>query len=290
MDLLQLTYFCDAAERENFSRTAASFLVPTSSISQVIRRLEHELGTPLFDRHGNRVSLNPAGRILYDKARRALDELAEARRILSDREETLSGEVRLFVGCNRAQVARAIEACKRAHPGISFSLCHRDPAAPEHYDLLITDGLADDGAYERQLLVREQILLAAAKNYPFTGEVTCLADLREARFIAMQEGSSLRRLTTRLCEAAGFSPHIAIECDDPLYIRRYVEMGLGVALYPAISWAGLFRETVSCREIGPYMRETYVYYRRAGYLSRAARAFLACLQEAFPTEKKPVDA
>ena len=50
MELLQLQYFCNAAETENFSKTANNYNVPTSNISQCIRRLENELNTTLFDR------------------------------------------------------------------------------------------------------------------------------------------------------------------------------------------------------------------------------------------------
>ena len=61
MELLQLTYFCDAARTQNFSQTARYYQVPASNISQSVKRLEEELGAPLFDRRGNRVSLNPRG-------------------------------------------------------------------------------------------------------------------------------------------------------------------------------------------------------------------------------------
>ena len=50
MELLQLTYFCDAAATQNFSQTAKRFNVPPSNISQSIKRLEEELGVPLFTR------------------------------------------------------------------------------------------------------------------------------------------------------------------------------------------------------------------------------------------------
>ena len=40
MELLQLKYFCDAAECENFSRTAEKYRVPTSNISQTVKRLD----------------------------------------------------------------------------------------------------------------------------------------------------------------------------------------------------------------------------------------------------------
>lgn len=101
MDLLQLMYFCDAAENENFSRTAEKFTVPSSNISQVIRRLEKDLGTPLFERKGNRVHLNSQGRIFYRHARVALNAMKAARQELSDKDK-VRGELHVFVGCNRA--------------------------------------------------------------------------------------------------------------------------------------------------------------------------------------------
>ena len=58
MEMLQLKYFKDAAETQNFSKTAQKFTVPTSAVSQSIRRLEKEMGTPLFARTSNRITLN----------------------------------------------------------------------------------------------------------------------------------------------------------------------------------------------------------------------------------------
>ena len=71
MELLQLKYFCDAAETENFSLTAKKFEVPPSGISQTVKRLEEELGTELFIRGANRVSLNEQGRIFYGGGEKA---------------------------------------------------------------------------------------------------------------------------------------------------------------------------------------------------------------------------
>lgn len=49
MELLQLKYFKDAAELENFSKAAKKNMVPQPSISYAIKNLEDELGVPLFD-------------------------------------------------------------------------------------------------------------------------------------------------------------------------------------------------------------------------------------------------
>ena len=50
MELLQLRYFKDAAELENFSMVAKKNMVPQPSISKTIGKLEDELGVLLFDR------------------------------------------------------------------------------------------------------------------------------------------------------------------------------------------------------------------------------------------------
>jgi hypothetical protein len=47
VELLQLRYFYESAKNENFSKTAEIFMVPTTSVSASIRRLEEELGCPL---------------------------------------------------------------------------------------------------------------------------------------------------------------------------------------------------------------------------------------------------
>ena len=70
MELLQLKYFCDAAQTENFSKTAEKFMVPVSSVSQSIKRLETELGNPLFARTKNRIQLNSTGKEFFNEAKK----------------------------------------------------------------------------------------------------------------------------------------------------------------------------------------------------------------------------
>ena len=286
MDIIKLKYFCDAAESENFSQTAARFNVPTSSISQVIRRLENDMGTPLFDRRGNRIRLNAKGRILYRHAKTAMAALTEAKRVLSDGEEEVSGELRIFVGCDRAAVARAIERFRAAYPEVSFSLDHHRMTDPSEYDLIISDSV-DSEDYAKRLLVREKLVFAVNAAHPLADrERVNVSELAETRFITMHEDSSLSRLFYRVCRAAGFEPRVVIRCADPAYLRRYVEMGLGAILYPAYSWSGLFSGgVVQLKPRNPIYRETFVFWRTDCHLSRGAKLFRECLEETFSEGK-----
>ena len=282
MDLLQLTYFCDAAESENFSRTAAKFYVPTSNISQVIRRLEQDVGVPLFDRRGNRVVLNPEGQLFYKRARAALDQLEEARLLLAERRGTMAGGIRLFVGCNRSTVAKAIERFRRDYPNVPFTIDHHHLTDPAGYDLVIADSVPYEG-HERRWLVREKFLVAVAKGNALAMQSPIsLSTLGEMRFISMHEGSSLGNVLHDACRRAGFEPNIVIRCDDPAYMRRYIEMGLGVALVPSFSWEGLFSGGVVCLETEEViLRDTYVFFGSEDKLTPAARLFVDCLEKTF---------
>ena len=78
MELLQLKYFKDAAEMENFSKAAIKNMVPQPSISNAVKRLEEELDVKLFDRVGKKIFLNEEGRYLLEKATDILNSVDES--------------------------------------------------------------------------------------------------------------------------------------------------------------------------------------------------------------------
>ncbi|MBU6493201.1 transcriptional regulator GcvA [Pandoraea sp.] len=77
-----LRAFEAAARQESFSRAAEELFVTHGAISHQIRALEEELGTPLFARHGKRISLTPAGRTYAACVRDALLDIARATQAL----------------------------------------------------------------------------------------------------------------------------------------------------------------------------------------------------------------
>ena len=68
MELLQLRYFMESAQRGSFAATAEQYIVPATSVSAAVRRLEQELGCQLFDRTSNRITLNENGVRLLQKS------------------------------------------------------------------------------------------------------------------------------------------------------------------------------------------------------------------------------
>ncbi len=70
MELHQLRYFVAVAEQRHFTKAAHALAVAQPSVSKQIKRLEDELGAPLFHRMRGNVALTPAGEALLPLARR----------------------------------------------------------------------------------------------------------------------------------------------------------------------------------------------------------------------------
>src|SRR5580693_5147934 len=93
MEIHQLRYFVAVAEEGSFSRAAAKVRVAQPSLSQQIRKLEGEIGQPLFDRLPRSVVLTEAGRCLIDYARQILASLGDARRCVDELKGEVAGRV-----------------------------------------------------------------------------------------------------------------------------------------------------------------------------------------------------
>ncbi len=277
MELLQLKYFCDAAESENFSKTAKKYSVPASNISQSIHRLEKELSTELFERSPNRIKLSRQGKILYENTKQALLLLDEAKGKISDR-ESVFGEIKILAQTNRRIVTDAMEEFREKYDKVSFFINHYEDEDISNYDFYITDKILPYKSLERQLLAIDEILLAINKENPLANKKKLSPeDLRNEKFITMGNKSSLFHFTNEICSMGGFCPDISIFTEDPGYIRRYVENGAGIAFVPSYSWRGMFSSSVVLKKVGDRKRYTYVYYEKNKYMTRASELFLEAL-------------
>src|SRR6266508_2404781 len=93
MEIHQLRYFVAVADEGNFSRAAAKVRVAQPSLSQQIRKLEAEIGQPLFDRLPRSVVLTEAGRCFLDYARQILASIGDARRCVDELKDAVTGKL-----------------------------------------------------------------------------------------------------------------------------------------------------------------------------------------------------
>ena len=269
MELLQLRYFCDTAKFESISAVALSYGVPRSSVSQSIKRLEKELNGTLFVRKANRVVLTDAGKTLYERLAPTIEEIDAACKDLS--ESNGASTIRICINCNRRVVMAAIESFQKLHPNVRIVAKHGAAPDSDTFDLIVSNELIGARS-DNRLLLSEEIALAYASGSSLSDAKEITPQLLSGQsFITMSEPNSLFRITKTICKTLGFSPKIAIQSDDPFYVRKCVELGLGVAFVPLFSWKGQFAQSVSFARVGNYSRDTYLYVPK----QRATKQILA---------------
>ena len=124
MDLRGLHYFSVVAEELNFTRAAQRLCMSQPPLSNQIKALEEELGTPLFLRGGRTLQLTEAGKVLYRRASQLLDLAERTQEEVSSLAMGLSGTLCLgsVAGLAPFLAARWLAGFREEYPLVRFEI------------------------------------------------------------------------------------------------------------------------------------------------------------------------
>ena len=124
MDTRALRYFQAVAECGSYSRGSELLRISQPAISRTIRKLEDDLGSPLFRRHGHGVTLTEAGRVLLERSQTILRQLEQARAEVRSSEAGRAGHVSLAVppGAGQFLVPLLAKRFGAAFPRVSLKI------------------------------------------------------------------------------------------------------------------------------------------------------------------------
>lgn len=229
MELLQLRYFYESAVNESFSKTAQSHMVPITSVSASIKRLEKELGCELFVRSSNRVRLSREGKQFYESVRETLAGLDKAVEDLKPRKE--EAPIRVLMLAIMERVTDWVIHYRKLYPTATFRLdMSRMNLELEKFDVLVDEDSDKYPGFEKFPLMEFKLKFCCAKDNPLCGRKVRLADLADQDFVAIKEGGRTHRHLIKACESAGFQPKIVAMCNDVRCYRRLISAGVGMAL------------------------------------------------------------
>ncbi|MGV1950663.1 LysR family transcriptional regulator [Agrobacterium vitis] len=120
----RIHYFQLVARLGSIRQAALALNVAPSSVSRILRRLEEEIGTPLFDRVRQRLKLTSAGELLLYHAKASLSELSRACAEINDLHGLHRGTVSVAVveSVARGLLPAALEAFWSRHPAITVDV------------------------------------------------------------------------------------------------------------------------------------------------------------------------
>jgi DNA-binding transcriptional LysR family regulator len=230
-----LRTFVVAAEAESFSAAGNRLGLTQSAVSTQIRRLEDELGFPLFDRKAKSVTLCSDGRHALEQATQIIDlfDGMKQQRGYPDRGGLNIGAISTV---QTSLLPKALQHFRRAQPaasiniapGVSAELLAKVDSHELDLAVMIKPRLGLPPDLKWIPLVRERYVGIAPKGAPDDlGEL-----LRTQPFIRYDRRSPGGQLVDRFLKQNGLSTMDIMELDEPSVILNMVSEGLGCSIIP----------------------------------------------------------
>ncbi|MEK4627490.1 MAG: LysR family transcriptional regulator [Solibacillus sp.] len=245
MELRQLRYFVEVAEREHISEAAEHLHVAQSAISRQIANLEEELGAPLFERVGRNVKLTPIGKTFLEHSIAALKAIDFAAKQVEEYLDPAKGTIKVGFPTSLASyvLPTVISAFKKEYPEVSFHLRQGsykyliEAVKNRELNLALLGPLPPkDETIDTTVLFSENIHALLPATHPLAKKESInLIDLRNDDFVLFPEGFILQKVAVDACRSVGFVPNITSEGEDMDALKGLVAAGIGVTLLPESS-------------------------------------------------------
>jgi LysR family transcriptional regulator, hydrogen peroxide-inducible genes activator len=290
LDSTLLRAFLETADSGALSRAARQLGLSQPSLTAQVQRLERHLGTALFERHGRGVTLTDAGRALYPRAQRILDELRSTEEAV--RREGVEGAATLAVGAIptiapyllpvalqrlRGQHAATRVELREDYSAVLARLLHEGTldvviaALPYAFDQLDTEVLGTDA-----LVVAVPAVHPAAR----AGRIT-LAQLHDAPAVTLDPAHCLGEQVAGFCSSRQVSPRVVCRSAQLATVLELVGAGVGISIVPAMT--AVRHNTPQCASVPlaehALQREIVAVWRRGAVQSAPARAFVECVRD-----------
>jgi DNA-binding transcriptional LysR family regulator len=285
MNLAELHVFVTVAAERSFSRAAVRLHRTQPAVSQAVRRLEDELGEPLFDRSSKDGRLTEAGRVLLDYAQRLMRLAEEAEGAVRELRDLQRG--RVLIGANEAAVHVLLPLLGRfreAHPAIQVDV-RRVPSRQIGVEVLqrsldfgVLSFAPSIAGLHALSIGQDELVMLVHPSHPLASrrQVT-MAEFARENVIAHNEASPARERVLRVFEQRHEPINIQVALPSLDAIKRAVEMNLGVALLPRrCAVAEISRGQLAAVRVAQVRlpRHLRLVYSGSAPLSHAATAFL----------------
>jgi DNA-binding transcriptional LysR family regulator len=289
MDLFQLETFLAVAEERSFSRAAARLHRTQPAVSQVIAKLEAELGETLLDRTSRDGALTDAGVVLREYAEKMLNLRTDAAAALTELRSVHTGS--LSIAANEytcLYLLPLLDAFRRKYPGLKVAV-HRalasriaDEILQHSVELGVVSFKPDDPQVKSIVVYRDELVCIVGPQHALAkaGKAT-IQRLGRETFVAHNVPSPQRQKVIEAFKRHKTPLNMEVELPSLDAIRRFVARGNGVALVPRLTVERELEMGMLKAVMTPELqmeRKLRLVYRRHAALSHAARAFLIVVE------------
>lgn len=313
--LKEMKYVYEVYQKRSFSKAAESLFISQPALSAMIKKLERELGTPLFDRSTNPIQITPAGEYYIQSIEEIMNIEKNMYAYFNNLQNLTAGSLTISTGTFFCSYSLPIllKPFINKYPKIEINLLENH--IHTEMEQLLKSGKADFALssnpepfknYEKQFFIQEHLILVIPKRYSINDDLkdyqftyqdildgkhtktdspkVSLKHFKNQPFLSLQQGSDLYHRSQLMFQNIDVTPQI------------YMYLGqMPTAYY--MTWHGygysIIRDstlhivpTESAENVVFYkiddplaIRNIYFYFRNPRHLSQVAQKFLSYVQE-----------
>ncbi|HXT71259.1 MAG TPA: LysR family transcriptional regulator [Vicinamibacterales bacterium] len=290
MELRQLEHFLAVVEERSFTRAAERVSLTQPAVSLSIKKLEEEIGGPLFARDVHDLSLTQAGRVLADYARRMLQMRDDVTRDMARLGSMTAGS--LTVAAHEAAAVYLLPAALRTYvkkfPDIKVGIYRSrlEEIPRQVMDRQVDVGFVKEAPTFHELQCVEvhsdEMVCIASPKHPLASRTKLnLKDMGAEQFVLHHLCSATADRILRMFEQNSTKCRVVAELWSFENIKEFVRQEVGLAIVPGVTVREELRSgtlvRLPVRELA-MPRRTLMIYRDQGYMSEAARELIGIVR------------
>ncbi len=249
-----------------------------------IKDLEAEVGMPLFERQGRKVSLTTSGEYLLVYARKMLALLKDAEDAAARLQRIETGKLTIgMVDTTTYFIPAMLRRFLNAHEGIELILKVGNRLELMQWlqnsevDIAIMGSPSSEIPTRAEPFAANPLVFVASPDHPLASESGLKAeDLRQQSFIVREQGSGTRNAMESFFSQARFQPRFSMELHSNDAIKQAVKANLGLSFLSLHTIdLELQAKQLSILDVrgSPVVRAWHVVHALSKLLSPAAEAF-----------------
>ncbi|MCR5797000.1 MAG: LysR family transcriptional regulator [Eubacterium sp.] len=316
MTTQQMKYLIAVVEEGSFSGAARRMFVSQPSISQMIKALEKQEGSPLLERNSNPLKLTPVGEAYYEAAVKIESVYRELDNKLAEINQLKVGTLTIGTSPFRAScmLPQSIAHFQKQFPGIKVDIVSDNIEKLKQYlvdgeiDICIENDIFQSQQFVTEGLSTEHFYLAVDPNNPwckdkqeyiltkddivndseklYSAPAIAPSQLERLDFILLDKQSEFFEVSRNVFDKCSINPKVALYSSNIETKFHWINSNLGAGFIPDtmikfgnfIQHPYYFRIKEPRRSAGMCQKNIVVAYNRMHFLPRIAKEYISQLK------------
>ena len=291
MNVKHAQYMLTVLQEGSITNAAKKLYVSQPSLSQMIKLVENNLGTPIFNRNTDPITLTYAGQKYIEAAKQILTINANLTKEIQEITQEDHGKIRLGIPVQRGMqmLPAVLPDFYKRYPHVEVEIQEHGSAVTEK---LVLDGSVDLACmttsphYEELnyiLVENEELVLLASSNTDLArripnGTPISITEARHEKFVSNKSGHNVRLIQDQLFIANNMKPDILLETIS-IEIEKKVALACDAVMICPKVYIEDTPEIMDHASIYPLLgletkRHCYICHRRDLYLTKYMRDFI----------------